>query len=165
MSEVKTATRILEVMLALALIGGLVFAGWRIYRSLPASPGERSAVPGNSELIIVLPDALASGNTRVDLYPIDFASIQRDFVQHGRQRRRFEDFLAQRLKNVTPVQARMDKPGRAVARLNAGNWWMHATTDLSNNESFEWRMPMVITQRAHTIELSAANAYERTRKF
>jgi hypothetical protein len=164
-AELNIAKRILEIILALALLGGLIFAGWRVYRSLPVSPAEREVAAGNSELTIILHDALANGDTKVDLYPVDFASIERDFGQYGRQRRRFEDFLAQRLKNVTPVQARMDRQGRAVARLRAGNWWMHATTALANNESYEWRLPMVITQRTHTVELSAANAYERTRKF
>jgi hypothetical protein len=42
---------------------------------------------------------------------------------------------------------------------------MHAVTALANGESTEWRMPLIISQRPQTIELTPENAYERTRKF
>jgi hypothetical protein len=119
----------------------------------------------NSELTIVLRDGATAGETTVELYPIDFAALQREFVVNGRPGKTIEDFLAQRLKNLVPVRASMDRNGRAVARLSEGNWWMRATSASSSGESIEWRIPVQISQRAHTIELSIDNAYERTKKF
>ena len=75
------------------------------------------------------------------------------------------DFLEQRLKNLVPVQPQMDRTGRAVAKLSEGNWWMRATSASSTGESIEWRLPVLISQRTHTIELSIDNAYERSKKF
>jgi hypothetical protein len=160
--------RTMEVILALALLGSLFFAGWRIYRALPpAGPAriEVNEAAANSELTIVLRDAATAGETRVELYPIDFVALQQEFLVNGRPGKSLEDFLGQRLKNLVPVRPPMDRNGRAVARLSEGNWWMRATSASSNGESIEWRIPVQISQRAHTIELSIDNAYERTKKF
>jgi len=42
---------------------------------------------------------------------------------------------------------------------------LRATSASANDEVLEWRMPLVISQRAQTVELSADNAYEKTKKF
>jgi len=160
--------RIVKVILALALLVSLVLAGRRVYRSLPAARSVEVQVnqaTANSELVVVWRDGIADGETRVELYPIDFAALQRDFQAHVRPGKTIDDYLAQRLKNLTPVQVRVNQSGRAVARLSEGNWWMRATTVSRNGEAMEWRVPVVISERAHTIELSKDNAYERTKKF
>lgn len=159
--------RIIEIILALALLGGLFFAGWRIYHSLPADASRlaMNEAAANSELTIVLRDGATTGETKVELYPIDFAAIQREFSVNGRPGKSLEDFLAQRLKNLAPIRPQMDRNGRAVARLSEGNWWMRATSASISGESIEWRMPVLISRREHTIELSIDNAYERSKKF
>ncbi len=160
--------KIVEVLLALALLGALFFAGWRIYRSLPPDGAARIAfdeATANSELTIVLRDGPTAGPTRVELYPIDFAAIQREFGTSSRPGKSLEDFLAQRLKNLVPIQTQTDRNGRAVAKLSEGNWWMRAISASSSGESIEWRMPVLISQRSNTIELSVDNAYERSKKF
>jgi hypothetical protein len=161
------AIRIIEIILALALLGSLVFAGWRVYRSLPQTVPTQVQVneaAANSELTIVWRDGVTDGETRVELYPIDFAAMRRDFFANGRPGRNLDDFLGQRLKNLTPVRVRVNY-GRAVARLSEGNWWMRATSVSASGEAIEWRVPVLISQRAHTIELSKDNAYERAKKF
>ena len=168
MQENNPAIRIVEVILALALLGSLFFAGWRVYRSLPASaPGQVQVneAAANSELTIVWRDGLTDGETRIELYPIDFAAVDRDFRVNGRPGKTFDDYLGQRLKNLTPVRVRVNQSGRAVARLSEGNWWMRAVAISSNGEAMEWRVPMLISQRTQTIELSKDNAYERAKKF
>jgi len=160
--------RIAKVILALGLLLGLVLAGRSVYRSLPAARSVEVQVnqaTANSELVVVWREGIADGETRVELYPIDFAALQRDFQARLRPGKTIDDYLAQRLKNLTPVLVRVDQSGRAVARLSEGNWWMRATTVSSNGEAMEWRVPVVISERAHTIELSRDNAYERTKKF
>ena len=168
MQDDNPLIRIVKVILALALLVSLVLAGRRVYRSLPAARSVEVQVnqaTANSELVVVWRDGIADGETRVELYPIDFAALQRDFQAHVRPGKTIDDYLAQRLKNLTPVQVRVNQSGRAVARLSEGNWWMRATTVSRNGEAMEWRVPVVISERAHTIELSKDNAYERTKKF
>lgn len=168
MQDDNPLIRIAKVILALGLLLGLVLAGRSVYRSLPAARSVEVQVnqaTANSELVVVWREGIADGETRVELYPIDFAALQRDFQARLRPGKTIDDYLAQRLKNLTPVLVRVDQSGRAVARLSEGNWWMRATTVSSNGEAMEWRVPVVISERAHTIELSKDNAYERTKKF
>ena len=84
---------------------------------------------------------------------------------NARPGKSLEDFLARRLQNVEPIKVRIDASGQAVARVSEGNWWMHATSALTNGESMEWRVPLTISRNPQTIELSSDNAYERTKKF
>ena len=168
MQENSPAIRIVEIILALALLAGLTFAGWHVYRTLP--PGVPAQVQINdaaatSELTIVWRDGLTDGETKVELYPIDFAAIRQDFSVSGRLGKNIDDYLAQRLKYLTPVRVPVNQNGRAITRLSEGNWWLRATSVSRSGEALEWRVPMVISQRAHTIELSKDNAYERTKKF
>ncbi|HYT49790.1 MAG TPA: hypothetical protein VEL78_05320, partial [Pyrinomonadaceae bacterium] len=167
MPEQNPLVKVLEVALAIALLGSLCFAGWRIYRSLPPDGAARivsDESAANSELTIVLRDG-TTGATRVELYPIDFAAVQREFAMNTHPGKSLEDLLAQRLKNLVPIEPKMDRNGRAVAKLSEGNWWMRATSASTSGEAIEWRMPVLISQRAHTIELSIDNAYERSKKF
>ena len=168
MQEENPIIRVLEVFLALALLGGLFFAGWRVYRSLPANHSVRVQVndaAANSELTIVWRDGLGDGDSRAELYPIDFAALESDFRRNLRPGRSIEDYLAQRLKNLTPVKVRINQSGRAVTRLSQGNWWLRATSYSTTGELMEWRVPVLISQRSHTIELSKDNAYERAKRF
>ena len=167
MPEQNPLVKILEVVLAIALLGSLFFAGWRIYRTLPPDGAARTVFDesaANSELTIVLRDG-PTGPTKVELYPIDFAAVQREFAMNTHPGKSLEDLLAQRLKNLVPIEPKMDRNGRAVAKLSEGNWWMRATSASTSGEAIEWRMPVLISQRAHTIELSIDNAYERSKKF
>ena len=158
------AMRILRIVLALMLLGSLAWAGVRIYRKLPGSPGGEASMSGARDLTIVL-RIQGSGETRIKLYHIDFATIERDYTRGTPPRKSFDDFLAQRLKNLTPVTASTDASGRAVARVTEGNWWMHAVTAFPEGEWLEWRQQLNVAQSPQTIELSSANAYERSKKF
>jgi hypothetical protein len=159
---------LIEYFLAFLLLGSLFLAGRRVYESLPAAgpgPVQVNDAAANSELTIVWRDGLTDGETRVELYPIDFAALDRDFRVNGRPGKTIDDYLSQRLKNLTPVRVRVNQNGRAITRLSEGNWWMRAVSTSSNGEAMEWRVPVLISQRAHTIELSKDNAYERAKKF
>jgi hypothetical protein len=163
---------IIKVVLALALLAGLFFAGWNIYRRLPS---EDSVVPrldaadgrAKTQLRIVLDDGLsaASLNSPVELYPFDLTAAQNEYQASPQLGKTFDDFLARRMHGVTPVQAPTDSHGRVVALLSTGNWWLRATAALGNGETLEWRLPFAVSGNAQTIELSAENAYEKTKKF
>jgi len=160
--------RALQIILGIALLASLVFVGARIYRRLPASSaGFNQTLPGGTprDLTIVFNAAVSLSEVRVRLYPIDFAAAERDYLTTRRSGKTLEDFLATRLKNVTPVNVAIDSSGRGVARVTEGSWWMHAFSARANGESMEWRVPLTIGQRPQTVELSLENAYERSKKF
>lgn len=162
---------IFRILLGAALVGSLFAAGWNVYRRLPADESSaRTDAYGpnaNSELILILRNDSAATpvNTRIEIYPIDYAAAQRDFSAVVRPGKTFDDFLAQRMKGLVPVRTQLDENGRAVAKLSAGNWWVWATSTLTNGEEIEWRLPVKVFGRGQTVELSRESAYERTRKF
>jgi hypothetical protein len=164
------AMTIIRILLGIALVAALFAAGWNVYRRLPdgsvARP-ETYNVNADSELTVILQgESIATSvNTQVEFYPIDFVSMQRDFFSNVRPGKTFDDFLAQRMKGLVPVRAPLDNKGRALVKLSEGNWWLRAATTLTSGEKIEWRLPINVSGRAQTIELTTENAYERTKKF
>ena len=165
MDEKHPAIRVLKLLLAIALIAAFFVAGWRIYRRLPSESTTFRMEGPPSQVTIVLNNPAIADSTRLEFYPMDFAATQREFLMIGRPGRSFEEFLAARLKTLSPTRARFDQSGRAIAQLGAGQWWLRATTTGASGELTEWRLPLTISQHAITVELSAENAYERTKKF
>ena len=157
------AIRALQVGLILMLVG----AGWLIYRRLPAT----NADPGNSgastTLQIVIrqsPESFGSSlDVPVSLYPVDIVAVRHEFFTEQRFGKRFEDFLKERMRGRTPVNARLDKQGNGAVLLAPGSWWLHAT--LSGEEQLEWRLPVKVGGTKQTIELTPQNAYTRSRTF
>lgn len=165
MNEKSIAIRFVQVVLALGLLGALLFAGSRIYRRLPNESSIPRAAGPESEVTVVLSNPAIAGSTKLEIFPIDFAATQREFVMNGRPGRTFDEYLGDRLKTLSPTRSRFDQNGRAVAQLSAGQWWLRAITAGASGELTEWRLPLTVSGRAMTIELSADNAYERTKKF
>lgn len=169
MREDHAAIRILEVVLALALLGSLFFAGMRIYRRLPTDQNGDPAATSARQLpltIMLRNDLLPlTSSVAVELYPIDMAALQKQFAAVPRPGKQFEDFLALRLKDVTPVSVATDQKGRAIAHVSAGNWWLHARTSAAGGETLEWRLPLSVSTNQNTVELNRDNAYERAKKF
>ena len=157
--------RIVRILLALALLGSLAWAGARIYRRLPATSATETARPGAPQDLTIVLRVQGSSETRIKLYPIDFAAVERDYASIPRAGKTFEDYLALRLKDLSPVTASADASGRAIAHVSEGNWWMHAVAAFPEGEWLEWRQQFNVTQRPQTIELSAENAYQRSKKF
>jgi hypothetical protein len=162
---------IIRIILGGALVGALFLSGWNVYRRLPANGSwtraDTSDAIANSEITIILrsDSAATPVNTRVELYPIDFAAAQRDYSAAVRPGKSFDDFLALRIKGLSPVHAQFDNNGRAAAKLSEGNWWIRATAILTGDEKIEWRLPVKVSGRGQTIELTTENAYERTKTF
>lgn len=172
MQERNLSAAIVKAILAFGLVGGLFLAGWNIYQRLP---NDDSAVPrvdttdgrAKTQLRIILGSGLsaASLNSPVELYPFDLKAAQNEYQASPQLGKTFDDFLARRMHGVTPVQAPTDSQGRVAALLSTGNWWLRATASLGSGETIEWRLPFAVSGSAQTIELSAENAYEKTKKF
>src|SRR5437764_9250549 len=153
--------KMIQVILAIGLVGGLFLAGWNIYRRLPdnfpsKTRADKDAEPG-IEVTITLGVVPAPLDSRVEVYPLDFAALQRDYFASPLAQKRFDDFLNRRLKGLEPVRARFDKDKPASVKLTAGNWWIRATAEMPNGESIEWRLPINVSGQGQTVELTTEN--------
>lgn len=153
----------LQGLLILLLAG----AGWWIYRQLPAGGTEAGANQQATDLQIFIrqtPESVGpSLDVPVSLYPVDIIAVRHEFFTEPRAGKRFEDFLKERMKGRSPVNARLDKQGRASVSLAPGSWWLHAT--LSGDEQLEWRLPVTVVGTKQVIELTPQNAYTRSKTF
>lgn len=171
-----------QAFLVLALQAGLLVAlggaGWSVYYHLPpgAATNEASA-PRETLLRIVLfrpaeeraanttTAAAKTSNISVQIYPLDVASVQREYFNERRPGVRFEDFLNRRMGARQPITARLDEGGRAVISVPQGRWWIHATLPAAGAHEVTWRLPVNVAGREQTAELTPANAYMRTKSF
>jgi len=159
-----------RVLIAATLIGALFFAGWRIYQRLPAEPANRTLfADGRAQpaLRLVVRNRVAGATLRspLEFFHFNLAAARREYEESPRIARQFDDFLVRRMHDVTPVKADVNNDGYAVAQLWAGDWWLRATARLNTGEEIEWRVPVALSNRDQSVELSFENAYERTKKF
>ena len=92
-----------------------------------------------------------------------FVAVRHEFFTEPRAGKRFEDFLKERMKGRSPINARLDKQGQGSVTLAPGSWWLHAT--LSGDEQLEWRLPVTVSGTRQVIELTPQNAYTRSKTF
>ena len=155
--------RVLQVSLILVLAG----AGWLIYRQLPASGADVRSSQGTTALQIFIrqpPETVGPAlDAAVSLYPVDIVAVRHEFFTEQRPGKRFEDFLKERMKGRSPINARVDKQGQGAVMLAPGSWWLHAT--LSGDEQLEWRLPVTVAGTKQVIELTPQNAYTRSKTF
>ena len=155
--------RVLQVGLILVLVG----AGWLIYRQLPDGGADVSSNQGTTTLQIFIrqtPETVGPElDVAVSLYPVDIVAVRHEFFTEQRPGKRFEDFLKERMKGRSPINARLDKQGQGAVTLKPGNWWLHAT--LSGDEQLEWRLPVTVTGSQQVLELTPKNAYTRSKTF
>ena len=173
MQQESPVRALMKIVLAVALVGGLLLGGWNVYRKLPPdTSAPPSIAPGASqnqtEVTVVLRGDVASAtlNPPVNFYRFDLIAAQREFEASPKLARQFDDFLMRRMHGVTPVVAdRNAKADRALANLTEGSWWVHATAWSASGETIEWRLPVEVSGREQSVELTMENAYERTKKF
>ena len=166
MKPVSTFRRLTILALQAALIFVLVGAGWVIYRRLPEGAAQTESAQRTTLQILIkqTPDSAGQSlDVAVSLYPVDIIAVRHEFFTETRPGKRFEDFLKERMKGRSPVNARLDKQGSGSVSLPPGSWWLHAT--LSGDEQLEWRLPVTVTGTKQLIELTPQNAYTRSKTF
>jgi len=166
MKPVSTFRRLVILALQAGLIFVLVGAAWMIYRQLPAGAAQTDSVQRTTLQILIkqTPDSVGQSlDVAVSLYPVDIIAVRHEFFTETRPGKRFEDFLKERMKGRSPVNARLDKQGSGSVSLPPGSWWLHAT--LSGDEQLEWRLPVTVTGTKQVIELTPQNAYTRSKTF
>src|SRR5437868_1496308 len=153
----------LQVGLLIVLFG----AGWAIYRRLPSSSADVRSDQNTTTLQIIIrqpPESVGPAlDVAVSLYPVDIVAVRHEFFTEPRAGKRFEDFLKERMKGRSPINARLDKQGQGSVMLAPGSWWLHAT--LSGDEQLEWRLPVTVTGARQVVELTPQNAYTRSKTF
>jgi hypothetical protein len=155
--------RVLQVSLILVLAG----AGWLIYRQLPESSNDVRSNNRTTTLEIFIrqpPESVGPAlDVAVSLYPVDIVAVRHEFFTEQRPGKRFEDFLKERMKGRSPINARLDKQGQGAVMLAPGSWWLHAT--VSGDEQLEWRLPVTVAGTKQVVELTPQNAYTRSKTF
>jgi hypothetical protein len=99
----------------------------------------------------------------IEIYPVDIVAIRHEYFTERRAGKRFDDFLHERMNGRTPVNARLDRHGQTSVVIGPGAWWVHAV--LTGEEDLEWRLPINVSGPQQLIELTAQNAYGRTKSF
>ncbi len=168
MKQSSFSNTVIQLVLRTALIAALVAVGWAIYSQLPHQPAsEPQAANGETVLQIVLRPSLNREvevlDIPVELYPVDIVSVRDEYFTERRAGKRFDDFLSERMKGRNPVTAKLDRRGQTSVVINPGKWWLHAL--LSGDEELEWRLPIKVSGRKQTVELTSQNIYARTRSF
>ena len=167
------STEIVAGALRLALVGALVAAGWTIYRRLPGGGpvafGVARQTSSETRLRIVLRRAPGKGKEQaavvpVQLYPVDLALVRREYLLEQRANLSFEDYLKRFMKDRPPIQTQLDEGGRGAVLVPPGRWWIHATLEEAREDT-TWHLPISISGRDLTIELTPENAYTRTKSF
>jgi hypothetical protein len=159
---------IVTVILRTALPVALLMAGWNVYRKLPASSGDarsaRSATETSLQIILRQPPNYQGPlDVPIDLYPIDVSAAQHEFLSRPHAGTSFEDFLKGRMNGRASIRSRLDKYGQTTVNIGAGNWWVVA--QLTGDNEIEWRLPINVTGRKQSVELTSENAYGRTKVF
>lgn len=167
----KSAVILCRTLLVVALCAAV----WSVFRDSPklyeAAPVSdeqiaRSSSGRTTRLRVSLRDVAnaRTKNVSVQLYPLDVAAAQREYIFERRAGISFDDFLRGRLHRQTIITGRFNEQGRALVSAPPGKWWIHLT--LANaDETLSWRVPVQIAEQEQTVELSPDNIYARTKRF
>ena len=159
---------VVRILLALALLAGLFYAGYRIYQRLPADSSsansEYNAPLSGTRVVVRNTIRNATLRSPIELYHFNLPAARRE-DESPRLAKQFDDFLSRRMHDVVPVKAQVTNGGIASTLLSQGDWWLRAIAQLDTGEEIEWRLPLIVRNRDQSIELSFENSYERTKKF
>ena len=155
-----------------ALVASLVAAVWGVYARLPhdgrSVVGASEAGSGTTLLRIRLRRdeigfTVSDEKVSVQLYPINMAAARNEFDSEHRPGQRFEDFANRMMGDRQPLSADLDARGEASLAVPPGRWWIHAT--VNGERELTWRLPVNISGREKSVELTPDNAYTRAKKF
>jgi hypothetical protein len=171
-TKTLTGRGLLAALAGAALVGGLVLAGWAVYRRLPndgtALPFGSRAESATTTLRLRLRRELlnfpvAPQGVQVRFYPINMAAARNEYDSERRPGQRFEEFAIRLMGDRQPVIAELDERGEAVVSLPPGRWWVHAS--IGDERELSWRLPVNVAGREKLVELTPENAYARAQRF
>jgi hypothetical protein len=153
-----------------ALVAALAAAVWGVYARLPrdgrAAAGESGA--GVTLLRIRLRRdeinfPVSDEKLSVQLYPINMTAARNEFDSERRPGQRFEDFANRLMGDRQPLTAELDARGETSLAVPPGRWWIHAA--VNGDRELTWRLPVNVSGREKSVELTPDNAYTRSKKF
>lgn len=173
MSERHNFTRKVAAALAgVALVAALGGAVLRVYRRLPEGERTSSRVPAVVRRTTVLRVRLrregvgfpvSARRVPVQLYPINMAAARSEYDSEPRPGLRFEEFATRLMGGRQKIDGELDEAGEAALSVPPGKWWIHA--ELDGDRELTWRLPVEVSGREKTVELTKDNAYLRAKRF
>ena len=163
---------IVAALAGVALVGALVGAVWGVYSRLPhdgrSVVGASDAASSSTLLRIRLRRdeigfTVSDEKVSVQLYPINMAAARNEFDSERRPGQRFEDFANRMMGGRQPLSTDLDARGEASLAVPPGRWWVHAT--VNGERELTWRLPVNVSGREKSVELTPDNAYTRAKKF
>ena len=170
--EHNKVRRLVAALAGLALVAALVAAVWGVYTNLPqdgrAVVGARAHDTSTTLLRIRLRRdeinfPVSDEKISVQLFPINMAAAHNEFDSEHRPGQRFEEFANRLMGDRQPLAADLDARGEASLAVPPGRWWIHAT--VNGDRELTWRLPINISGREKSVELTPDNAYTRAKKF
>ena len=164
--------RLVAAVAGLALVASLVAAVWGVYARLPhdgrSVVGASETGAGATLLRIRLRRdeigfTVSDEKVSVQLFPINMAAARNEFDSEHRPGQRFEDFANRMMGDRQPLSADLDARGEASLAVPPGRWWIHAT--VNGERELTWRLPVNVSGREKSVELTPDNAYTRAKKF
>jgi hypothetical protein len=163
--------RLAAALLRVALVAALAAAVWGVYRRLPegerapegASVGQRTTLVRLRLRTEEVGLPVSAKKIPVQLYPINMTAARNEFDSERRPGQRFEEFATRLMGGRQPLSVELDERGEASVAVPPGRWWVHATVE--GDRELTWRLPVNISGREKTVELTKENAYLRAKRF
>ncbi|HWW73813.1 MAG TPA: hypothetical protein VNZ44_00370 [Pyrinomonadaceae bacterium] len=161
--------RIAAIVLRVALVATLGAAVWGLYRRLPEGGRTQASAGRRATLLhlrvrteeVGLP--VSAKKIPVQLFPINMAAARSEFDSERRPGQRFEEFATRLMGGRQPLSVELDERGEGAVEVAPGKWWVHAT--VGGERELTWRLPVNVSGREKTVELTKENAYLRAKMF
>ena len=154
-----------------ALVAALAAAVWGVYRRLPEDEHSPTAAASRQRTTLVrlrlrtddIAVLVSAKKIPVQLYPINMAAARNEFDSERRPGQRFEEFATRLMGDRQPLSVELDERGEGLVAVPPGRWWVHATVE--GDRELTWRLPVNVSGREKTVELTKDNAYLRAKRF
>jgi hypothetical protein len=154
-----------------ALVAALAAAVWGVYRRLPEDERQPSSSSSRQRTTLLrlrlrtdgVNVSVSAKKIPVQLYPINMAAARNEFDSERRPGQRFEEFATRLMGDRQPLSAELDERGEGALAVPPGRWWVHATVE--GDRELTWRLPVNVSGREKTVELTKENAYLRAKRF
>ena len=169
--RVNITRRVLTVLAGAALVAAIGGAVLSVFRRLPRDERASSSAGATQRTTLLrvrlrreaVGFPVSARKVPVQLYPINMAAARDEFDSERRPGQRFEEFATRLMGGRPRLDAELDEGGEAVIAVPPGKWWIHAEVD--GDRELAWRLPVEVSGREKTVELTKENAYLRAKRF
>ena len=164
--------KLLTALAGVALVAALGGAVWSVYRRLPEDERLSARAPRAGQRTTTLHVRLrregvgfpvSARKVPVQLYPINMTAARNEYDSEPRHGQRFEEFATRLMGGRRKIDTELDEGGEVSIPVPPGRWWIHA--EIGGERELAWRLPVEISGREKTVELTKENAYLRAKRF